>query len=202
MSYKNKLQEYCQKYKLTLPVYQLVSHQFDTKSNIHRFQSSVSIDNNIYVSDILLTKKKSEIDAAKNAIENLSKINIKHITSYVKYNKPKTINRVILVDIENMPLYFEKNKCNSDDWLIGFISKWSHYYGMRDTLSQYCTLNIVDSSDNNAADTMMIFIAGFLVSSGYQKFVLISRDKFSNCLKTIIETSKNNCTCKCITSYN
>ena len=72
-SYKSSLQEMVQKIYKDTPVYEDLSHEVDDKWNIIMFKSNVYIDNKLIANWYGSNKKKSQEDAAKNAIYELEK---------------------------------------------------------------------------------------------------------------------------------
>ncbi|XP_021755020.1 uncharacterized protein LOC110720324 isoform X2 [Chenopodium quinoa] len=70
--YKNRLQEYAQKANIPLPVYRTINN--GGASQAPRFTSTVEIDGETYTSmDTLTNRKAAEQDAAKHALEGISK---------------------------------------------------------------------------------------------------------------------------------
>lgn len=71
MKHKNKLQEYTQKAGIPLPVYQTINEGLQ---HAPRFRSTVWVDGQSYTtSRTFLQRKAAEQDAAKLALEGISK---------------------------------------------------------------------------------------------------------------------------------
>jgi Double-stranded RNA binding motif len=129
MSSKNTLQEYCQKRKLPIPVYDTV--QINNGENPPIFESSLIFDDIIYKAQGR-TKVGAEKDVAKIVCEHLDVSDVskpKHITYLTqKYENLFSIpidkyNKIYLIDGDNCHITNEDVFECSDCLFIYFVAK-------------------------------------------------------------------------------
>ncbi len=193
--FKNKLQEYCQKNGLDLPIYETNDGFISTVSIILENKCKLSGTGNIKKK-----KKASEISAAKKLIEVLK--------TYLEKNKITFVSELptrILIDLENVNLDKLFDKYNFKNYIFDvFISnedclkKLGKY---RDNVNIYR----VKSSRRDAADILMVLELGTIIAKSSQKLnvIVFTHDHFGDALMDCL----NNYACyfqsyKCINSIN
>ena len=134
MSEKNKLQEYCQKNKLGMPVYKSWSD-----GNPHKLKWFASVTININNNEITLETTKelySKTDAEKQAaaimlnyinsnIDNPDNLPIKKSLGDPLINTLTQPNTIYLIDLENKP-FFRAPFVNDNCLYIGFLNSIHH----------------------------------------------------------------------------
>lgn len=196
MSIKNKLQEHCQKYYGSVPLYNTECIRFDPPP---LFLSRVTLPNNeTFEGEVANSKKESQKSAARKAYlalfgtgkptENQNKISSRNEVH--KYSPPVNPKRYILVDAESIPQALTSNKfgdwCPESDYLVGFAGYCSSQASMKQSsfFEQVCEFHITDSATSDAADHSLSFYAGivahqYMNNSEKPAVIIISRDKFA-----------------------
>ena len=136
MSSKNKLQEYCQKNKISLPIYSSNSRGFSNE--LEWFATVKIIDLHIEASTINSSNSKT-IAEQKVADMVLNKLDFEtNKLEKIDFNKIKS---VVLIDLENKPTF--KYNLTSDCLYIGFHNSIHH------SLSKYTNWHICTTSNIN-----------------------------------------------------
>ncbi len=201
MSWKNKLQEYCMRHKLTLPQY------FDESygsPHMLKWRSSVLVSDRRFSCELdATTKVEAQTNVAKVALENL--VNYEHhlvLTGHdvvsiesneipplteVYIHKPPEWN--ILVDVENI----QPHICHG---------KPIHYYIYVSSFSSIdvskyktpvSTVVTIDSGNSDASDYLMAYHAGGLAKTdNIKNYIILSRDRASSTLAQILSMEKFN----------
>ena len=186
MNYKNKLQEYCQKNKLKLPLY--YTFACDTG-----FVSTVTVNGKKFKGTQTSTKKGAEKSAAEVACKN---INIRFVDLSKKSTdrtKIELINHTtFIIDVENKPNVLTKLIDEFEfigEYVIYAVASIHHpvienYRDDKNILNnKNVILHDVPSTRKNGADVGMCVLAGQLMDNDNPTFfVLISGDKFIDAL--------------------
>ena len=204
-SYKNILQEYCQKNKLAIPnyTYKIVGGTY----HIPLWEVELNYNNNIFKA-INTNKKKADQEVAKVVLEILGIITeslacnraeslacnraeqlVCDDKQYNMDNKLSMHNNIVLIDLENIQPKFK---------YIKDINKLQYYNNVYGFASVYTTVDInfykkyfniitINSPANEAADHLMTYYASKLISDENNKEIYIcSRDKSSSILVHIL----------------
>lgn len=182
--YKNKLQEFCQKKRLDLPIYNTI--RLESKDHKPRFVSNVKINlNNIEVNGKVKNKKKdAEISAAEHCLNRLEK--------YLKLQKkdifPKHETH-ILVDLENIKLGDLRDRYN-------FKNVMFHIFAVENS-SCLSTLksddyiyHTVKSTKRDAADVLLIMFVSKILDKNIN-LIILTQDHFGSALMDCIDQSKH-----------
>ena len=149
---KNMLQEYCQKVKIPLPVYE--TWKLEGPSHQPVFQSMVRVTGhpNVY-SEPCGTKKKAELSAAKLMLQYIS-----DNTITTKYNTNKRF--FIWIDMENIHMgdFFEHKQFNNNYKFIGFSTE--DHPSIRNVDKYPIIIKTIRSSRSDACDILMVGYAG------------------------------------------
>ena len=202
MSGKNLLQEYFQKQKLILPVYETV--KCGGSDHLPLWKSTVILcDGTSFTGKTYNSKITAEGDAAEKAYKNIVKGSnldtVLEVTSEkVKFDSKVTLNNVsnnlsknacLLVDLENLPNFVHELKIKNIT-VYGFIGKFHH---MCDKPLPKDVIKIVsDSTRPNGSDSMIQLYVGYLLSlNKFDEFIIATRDKFGYSLVDAIFTFSN-----------
>ena len=175
MSAKNELQEYCQRHKQSLPVYN-TARLPNCPAHEPSFQSTVLVAECQYSGGVAGNKVASEQSAASTALKAIAAAP-QHTSP--GYQRPDRFDTILFLDAENVPLppgaRFVEN-C----WAIGVLSK-CHHLAQSVQLSAALDMRVIDSAVADAADHMLSFEAGrmslALTSRGTRAvFYIVSRD--------------------------
>lgn len=166
-SAKNILQELYQKQQKPTPTYVTKNYPPKNKYSKHQqyFRSTVSLeDGRTFTSELQTSKKKAEMNAAEKAIKTLEKVDQKRIMSSVLGTKIQIDYPTwVLIDLENVNDW--KNLANLDFErpikFIGFVGKLNSLYEKKINEERIEIIKI-PLAYKDAADTAMIFLAGWL----------------------------------------
>lgn len=194
-NFKNKLQEYCMKKKISLPVYDTEQYVDQvTKKNL--FKSKVTVLNESCVSSDYYNTK---VDAEKNAAQLLFELLQKTPHS----NNNNSNHGIYIFDLENMHTTEIPNR---NQIFIGFISsthsslnnynKWKHITDFTDDIKYgYCY--IIALNNFGLKDMIDHYISAYTYkialwyNSYHSKYgsniYIISRDKSAWCNKICLE---------------
>lgn len=182
--YKNQLQEFCQKHKLCLPIY-------NTMSNKDGFKSEVTIvyNNKQYITDgTSRTKKKAEMNAAQTMISIIDDIVNEHST-YYNYSGGVTV----LVDMENVHMgnFFVHNKFGSEFKFIGFATE--NHPSIKVAPPELNEILTINSDRKDACDILMIGYAAREIDNIDGDIIILTKDHFGPGLVDYLGMiSKNN----------
>lgn len=188
-NYKNRLQEYCQKHRIALPVY----NSYLLQNNEGGFKCNASIiyeDGRIRgESGIFPTKKESEKDAAKhilNLLEEHKNRKIQIISSQTPKSKKHDFHVVVYLDMENINVkklkeMFEVCKYDKSQYMfIGCMSTGHHHAQTEFTFEGISFKKVlVPSTRKDATDIGMIMHAMSHYSGKVDNMVFVSNDRFS-----------------------
>lgn len=193
MNYKNLLQEYLQKERYSLPIY-------DGNFDISGWNGNVTINIDkkclTFYGLICNNKKESQQDASKKALDYLKKY--KKGIKYKIYKDGNILNHqdIIFIDIENISKYIY---IIPDKYIYGFISTNSSLYNKIEDIKQYMNLYIYEGVEKDGADILL----AMMVSENIQhikkyknKVIILTNDHYGICIKKILE--KNNIKCDVI----
>jgi len=184
-NYKNKLQEYCFKYKIPAPVY-------ETIKIVDNFQSTVTI-NDISENSLGLHTKK--INAEKEAAELLYH---RIMGDICEKDSNHLGPGIYLCDLENIPIFF---KPKNDQLFIGFLSNNHHsikeyknwVIGVDNLIVGQSYINLLPT--NGLKDMVDHYISAFtypiscwIINNSIDlPIYIVSRDKAAWCSKLCLE---------------
>ena len=219
-SYKNILQEYCQKNKFELPKY--VTKKVGGTDDKPEWQSTLTLYNGKQYKGTICSKSKlAEFSVAKIVIDNVlnksttESIDIKNEISceitdqtnnqlddvvLFEITKPNNLNNlnnnprnVLLLDLENLPRLLDNitEKELSDDNLRIYVFVGEHH-DLVDKVFPYKVIKIISPSTRiNGTDTcIQVHVGMFLSLDLFDNYYIASKDKFGSNLVDII-TSNN-----------
>ena len=198
-SYKNLLQEYFQKNKLPLPVYNCININSDKTNPIWK---SAVFCFNMEFTGIGNTKKAAENTSAKNACTHffVAKNTIKsdapikqkvNSLADIQFDKYKT---VLLVDGENCDINI--NKISKDILILIFVSKntTKKLVFQLQNDEENCYLFISERVGPDAADHLLTFYAGKLsVLHPKKSYYVFTKDHYGEFLETFMDNCKFIC---------
>lgn len=191
MSYKNLLQEWCQKNKVHLPIYK--TENTTGVSHTHAWKSSVLVGTKYYYSEPKTNKREAEQDSAKSAYTLLSSWTEKSIEQkepllqieqsdlqtkpmqpdlYIDEQEPTVFtfrrpdapssNRYAFIDLENIqPNPNDLKNANAN--IFGFYSTYSTVDVAK--YEPYVKLISIDSPVTEAADHLLTYFIGKLIGA-------------------------------------
>lgn len=183
---KNLLQEYFQKRKLPLPIY-------DTKQtgppHLPNFVSTVKFTLGTYTNDDQYQKiqgetRKKAVDAEKSAAE----IALQEITKYKRNFIVRDNNLLtILWDLENVNAknFFENNSLNGSGLeTVAFVTKYHPQASMSYPFTKLIT---IDSQHRDAADMALVMYLGSSITCGRGgSYIVVTQDHFATSLHTCV----------------
>lgn len=179
---KNKLQEYCQKQKISLPVYDSQSFLLDA---IQIWRSSVTLNingnNTTFTGDTRHSKVRAEISAATKALAAINNILIEKIELSGR--------RVLLLDLENLPTILPQIYQKFTGLTIyAFVNEHSPLRNRK--YPEEIKIISCSSAHRDGADTCLQLYAGyFLANKTYDYYYIGTRDHFGAALVQLIESS-------------
>lgn len=184
---EGELLEFCQKNKHELPRY----YTTKVKGNIPEFISTVYVTGNQYSSETFPNKKDAEMDAATKALKSLL-LDVKLPEKVVLKSDCKTL---IIFDVENtldlFKQFISSYTLTSKVRVDGFISAHHH---MLDKLVELTddmyNVNLMTPRVimNDAIDYYITMMIGAATSSKeFHRYILVTRDKFGQILRTLLE---------------
>jgi hypothetical protein len=203
-SYKNILQEYCQKNNLDKPYYDSWNIGITNKGTMI-WQSRVSVKG-LHITSIDgvdVIKKQAEQKAAALLYYDLIKYNNTNNNNNIIKRSQKIddiqdidftlYSRIILVDGENCD--FDMNRLLNDLVLI-FVAKNTTKNKVFEYQEQYdnCFIFISDSVGQDAADHLLTFYAGILsIINGEGNYYVLTKDHYGECLEKFMKNCKFIC---------
>jgi hypothetical protein len=189
MNSKNTLQEYCQKRKIPLPVYNTVI--CDGTPTVPIFESIVSFGNDMYRATGL-TKIAAEKDVARMICESLPTIT--PCVSQPKYKSLRSVpiesyQRVYLIDGDNCHVTNNRHFDDMSSLFIYFIAKNNtHPYPFQHQAQHpNCCVFVSDSIGRDATDHMLTFYLGQMSVMWCGKtYFIVTKDHFAECLEKIM----------------
>lgn len=185
MSPKNKLQEYLQKRKESIPTYQ--TKRCGGSSHEPQFKSILTFQTHRFESELFSRKKEAEQDVAQKALDFLEKKN-SYLLPTPKYTPPKNPSRIILFDLENCPKVFGV-KFPRDARLIGFTSYSSSIYAQKEKYENIMELRVIKSSIKDAADVALTIDITRLIFEERVNvpITIVTRDHFASAIVRYID---------------
>ena len=180
MSIKNLLQQFCHENSLEEPKYRFISDMM-TDDNTHTFVSECTVK----IGGKSFTfvgegprKKESEKSAAQNCYNALVYNDVRE--QNIPYKAPHEPEKIVLIDVENIP-HAVTNVIWPAKWLVvTCISKYSHHYKTLSKLQSMSCVQVIDSSNRDAADIELIFLAGRLSTSFGGEFLFVTSDHYGH----------------------
>lgn len=206
-SYKNILQEYCQKHGLDLPKYNTykigMTDYGAIDKNITIWRSNVTVSD-ITTNGIDTIKKTAEHKAAIIMYCILNKIDPNNINNNTisrtqKVDNIQDINlnpyeRIFMIDGENCD--FEIDKFLETDLILIFVAKNTTKNIVFDYQANYkhCYVFISEAVGKDAADHMLTFYAGILsVIDEYGVHYVLTKDHYGEFLEKFMKNCKFIC---------
>lgn len=193
INYKNKLQEFCQKRSLDLPVYQTVYDNgfrssvmiklIKSQNNIQDIQDTGNIQES---GDIFNNKKAAEQSAASKMLNRISEI--LHQKT-INYTIPDNENVYILIDMENIHIgnYFEQKKFSSNIHFIGFATE--NHPALSIPYPELLKIVTIKSDRKDATDLLIVWYTSSLIENNeVNKIMIVTKDHFGSGLVDIINT--------------
>jgi hypothetical protein len=171
MSYKSKVNEYCQKIGVH-PIYTISDR--DGPSHCPRYSITCDISQRIWKSDLFPTKREAEEESARLAYKDLVNYESDEEKNTERVCETKQTDPVIiLIDGDNVH--------EVTNWVLTERKEWElHIFVTQNTVVKQSGVKIHRSRTNlpDATDLRMILSAvGFLATLGeYEKLILVSRD--------------------------
>lgn len=205
MNYKNTLQEYCQKNKLTTPKYNTI--KIGGSDHIPIWKAELIIDNNSFTSTGK-NKKEAEYSVAKIVYDYITKGMIsKHFIKNKNSRIQKVSNLdeidiqkykyVVLVDAENIDVD-SKYLHNKDILFIIFVAKNTSKNWIFDAQENInnCFVFISQCVGRDAADHLLTFYLGKLsIIAPKQKYYILTKDHYGEYLQYFCNNTKFICSC-------
>lgn len=182
--YKNQLQEFCQKHKLRLPIYNTIFVKDGFRSDV-----TIVYNNKKYITDgTSVTKKKAEMNAASAMLNIIDDIVNEH-SNYYASDKQITV----LVDMENVHMgnFFIHNKFGPMFKFVGFATE--NHPSIKVAPSELNEILTINSDRKDACDILMIGYAAREVDNILGDIIILTKDHFGPGLVDYLGMiSKNN----------
>ena len=189
--FKNKLQEYCQRKKLELPIYrteQLISSAHNPK---YKSVSTITLPDGTVLSakgKILRRKKDAEISAAEYLLEKLNG----HLDkTKLRFTAKEQVK--ILIDLENVPLldFLDTYKFDNKYTFETFSTCHSTALVNRTKFSNKVQVHTVKSTRRDAADILMVLYVSSLIPSNEKiHMIIVTNDHFFHSLMDCLDELK------------
>lgn len=201
-SYKNLLQEYCQKNKCRMPIYSQAS-KLNSSDNNPIWTTNTKLFNDMIFHGTATTVKEAESIAAKSAYEYIiSNIKTEPVNQFNITQKVGDISdinlaqyaNILLVDGENCDL--EIGKVNAKYLILIFVSKntTKKLVFQLQSMNENCFVFISDSVAKDAADHLLTFYAGKLsMLCNNKKYYVLTKDHYGECLEKFMNNCKFIC---------
>jgi len=214
MSNKNKLQEYFQKKRLPLPLYE--TYRYGGPEHKPTWVTTVFLCNNKkFTGEIFFDKTSAENSAALNALDDINsdneiylkmeKINLSTKKSIDSETEKKINKIVLLVDVENLHKFindfnlilnndpnfsntkFDPNYNKNFD-IYAFINK--NHDLVDKIFPEYVKKVVCPSLQKNGTDTyIQVFVGILLAKEMYETYIIATKDHFGNLLTELINSS-------------
>lgn len=205
-SWKNLVQEYCQKNGLALPVYSYPIRIDMNRDNEPVWQSVLTIFDGTQFKGNASDKKTAEMNCAKDACEYIAlkyKQTEQKSVKEINYNQKVTdiygiqyigFNKILLVDGENCD--FDIKKLPANTLVIIFAAKNTTKKKIFEYQENYldCYVFLSECVGKDAADHLLTFTAGQLsVMHGSKQFYVLTRDHYGEYLGKFMKNCKFIC---------
>jgi hypothetical protein len=202
-SWKNILQEYCQKNELIQPTYN--THKIGTTEHNQIIWQSVIAMNDLKSNSTDTTKKGAECGAAALMyllLKETQEINFSSGQNIGRNQKIKQVqdinfklyNRILLIDGENCD--FDMNKLEKNDLVIIFVAKNTTKNIVFKFQDKYDNVFVFISQcvGQDAADHLLTFTAGILsVIFSEGKYWVLTKDHYGQSLEKFMKNCKFIC---------
>ncbi len=172
---KNKLQEFCQKQKIGLPLYEQIN-------NMYGFVSSVSLKFQGKDFICLGSPKNNKKNSEKSAAEKL----LHKLDEFIIINKQKIVSVTpvyVLIDLENIHVKDFLDSYHFENiYFIGFSSKNYQVY------TENMNIKVVDSLRRDAADILLTMYVAKLVLEKAGDIIVISKDHFGSAIEACVKS--------------
>lgn len=204
LSTKNKLQEYCQKNRISFP-------EYDTKrpeNSATGWISSLKLVNNSAVSSVFNRKSDAEKDVAEKMLELLKEnqdVKVEEKQYEISLHDISvmccSVDTICLIDVENIPksLSLSPHSIPNNLLVIGIAGYRSSYAEKNFPFNKH----IIRSAGKNASDYMISFLVGYIVgtlseqhvyeSNHTHRFILVSKDHYVETMKTCLQQQGYKC---------
>jgi len=183
MDAKNKLQEYFQQSKLSLPVYKTT--RAGGQDHAPLWVSSVFCHNGTSIEgEVFNSKSDAEKSAAQKALHHLQST-----LHALKEAKDYPLKTAIIIDMENMPKFFDtipEEDLNHENLTVyGFIGV---HHPMMDKMVHPKFVQVQSpSTRKDGTDTcIQVTVGHWLAEEKYDNYLIVTRDHFGSCLVDMI----------------
>jgi Double-stranded RNA binding motif len=195
MSSKNILQEWCQKMKLPLPIYNTVRIGGDDTHPI--FASTVTIGGNYFTeTEIGCSKIEAEKAVAKTAYDT-PKLSLSQKYADIRDIPIDNYRKIYLIDGDNYHITEEKVFEESSSLFIYFVAKnnTGHIPVIQQQTYENCCIFISDSIGRDAVDHLITFYLGkmSILWNNEKNYFIVTRDHFGECIEKFMSNCKLVC---------
>jgi len=178
-SFKNYLQEYCMKNKFSLPRYY---SEYTKKDTEIFWKSRVEVCDSVFYNKLEQTRKVNAEEEVAGIAYNFL---INEAEKKIEYSQIKP-EIIVLVDYENMQPEFVFNK--PLEYHL-FLSCFSSVNTSKFQNNPNVNIHLIESGNSDSSDHLMTYETGKMIITRpeIQYYFIISRDKFSSILKTMLE---------------
>jgi hypothetical protein len=200
INYKSKLQEECQKRKITLPEY--ATHNLGGQAHAPLFQSTVYFDliKSVTGEAGCKTKVEAEQSAAKIAINShFDRLLIEEATPKKLRIPDSFYNVLIYVDYENQPsaVKYLLDHLENCAKMCAYISAFHHSSGV--IFPQGVNKRLIKSSRKDACDMAITLDIGSVMGNAEAfcdyLFIIVTRDNFASSVQDVINTDNQGFKC-------
>lgn len=185
MSYKNKLQELCQKHNMQLPRYGTFA-VYDGVV-LQGFRSRVLVNNTYFEGSIESRKRNAEKSAAETACTNILG-DLLIYSSSLEINKEELTDVIVIVDVENIGTSDGFKILNQLQNIVNVTAVHSlNYDGCCDEFIN--NIICVESCKSDVAD---LYICGLICRTNYKKIFLLTQDHFGDTMIDIYHLLNDN----------
>ena len=190
-SYKNALQEYCQKSKLPLPRYETNKVECGD-GNSYMWMTTLYISEELRVEPIRGGIEKTKVEAEQSAARlALQFLDVKEAAI------PKLVvlrSTAILIDGENCPRAYESLLRElGDGYTIYTFASAGHPALSRTNRGSSDLLIAVPSSRKDAVDISMSIHLGMYIAQGsFSRYIIITKDHFGACIPECVDEQFKN----------
>lgn len=177
-SAKNKLQEYCQKQHLALPIYTVV--RVGGPDHQPLYQATLCCDDRSFTGEIYPSKTQASVAVAEQAL----KVLMEREPSRKMGMGTRT---VLFVDVENMPNFIDEVVKKIDGMTIyAFVGH--HHCLAKKTWGPSNVIKIISHSTRlDGTDTaMQVYVGYHLTLNNYDRYYIATRDHYGSALVEMI----------------
>lgn len=180
MNAKNQLQEFCQKRKLSIPIYNTIA----VSHPITGWRSSITFSDIEYTSDVFPSKVKAELHVAELVLNDT-------ITNLPTYRHPEQPDAYVFIDLENVPIPIDVNiRFKSTAYVVGILSSNSALTAFESELKSKMELIISPCTMHDGADVEIIMhITSLIIDDKIPKdkwIYIVSKDKLLETFANIL----------------